>query len=76
MLAFNLDNLTFLRNSMVPVLLALAAANALAPKVSDGGYSLTLFYYLGLTSILSGTAMVIAPVLAFVIFGQAASISP
>ncbi len=73
-LAFNLDNLTFLRNSMVPVLLSLAAANALAPKISDGGYSLTLFFYLGLTSILSGVAMMIAPVLAHVIFGAAATV--
>lgn len=73
-LAFNLDNLTFLRNSMVPVLLSLAAANALAPKISDGGYSLTLFFYLGMTSILSGVAMVIAPVLAHVIFGAAATV--
>jgi flagellar protein FlaJ len=73
-LAFNLDNLAFLRNSMVPVLLSLAAANALAPKISDGGYSLTLFFYLGMTSILSGVAMVVAPVLAHVIFGAAATV--
>jgi flagellar protein FlaJ len=73
-LAFNLDNLAFLRNSMVPVLLVLAVVNALAPKIAEGGYALTLFFYLGITTILSGVAMVVAPVLASVIFGQATSV--
>jgi archaeal flagellar protein FlaJ len=73
-LAFNGENLAMLRNSMVPVLLALGIVNALAPKVAEGGYSLTLMYYLGLTSILGGGAMVVAPILARVIFGQAASV--
>jgi flagellar protein FlaJ len=74
-LAFNLANLTFLRNSMVPVLVILGVVNALAPKVTDGGYALTLFYYLGLTSVLGGIAMVIAPILANLIFG-ATQIAP
>jgi archaeal flagellar protein FlaJ len=73
-LAFNADNLAFLRNSMIPVLLVLGVVNALAPKISDGGYSLTMLYYLGMTSILSGVSMVVAPVLADLIFGQATAV--
>jgi flagellar protein FlaJ len=68
-LAFNLANLDFLRNAMIPVILVLAGVNALAPKVADGGYAYTLFYYLALTLSLSGLALLIAPVLAGFIFG-------
>ena len=69
MLAFNQSNLAFLSYAMVRVLLVLGVVNALAPKVADGGYSHTLFYYLGLTSMLGGGSMIIAPVLADLIFG-------
>ena len=68
-LAFNLANLEFLRKTMIPVILVLAVVNALAPKIADGGYAYTFFYYLGLTVILSGIALIVAPVFANIIFG-------
>ena len=68
-LAFNSANLDFLRNSMIPVILVLGLVNALAPKVADGGYSHTFFYYLGLSMGLGGGALLVAPVLADLIFG-------
>ena len=68
LLAFNLANLSFLRTVMPLVVLVLSVVNALAPKVANGGYSLTFFYYLGLTVTLAGAALVAAPVLGGVLF--------
>ena len=73
-LAFNSANLAFLQNAMLPVLIVLGVVNAMAPKIADGGYAYTIFYYLGLTTILGGITLLIAPVLAGVIFGATALI--
>ena len=73
-LAFNSANLAFLRNAMLPVLIVLGVVNAMAPKIADGGYAYTIFYYLGLTTILGGLTLLIAPILANVIFGATAII--
>jgi archaellum biogenesis protein FlaJ (TadC family) len=70
-LAFNQSNLAFLSYAMVPVLLVLGVVNALAPKVADGGYSYTIYYYLAITTMLGGSSMLIAPILANLIFGTA-----
>ncbi|MEE8518501.1 MAG: hypothetical protein V3S98_05195 [Dehalococcoidia bacterium] len=67
-LSFNLANLRFLQYSMAPVVIVLGVVNALAPKIASGGYSHTFYYHLGLNMALSGVALVIAPVLAGVIF--------
>ncbi|MCH7981700.1 MAG: hypothetical protein IID59_09360 [Proteobacteria bacterium] len=71
-LAFNLENLRFLQVAMVPVVVVLTLVNAIAPKVAGGDYSLTIFYYLGISAVLGGAAFVAAPILGDLIFGVSA----
>ena len=71
-LAFNLENLRFLQVAMVPVVVVLTLVNAIAPKVAGGDYSLTIFYYLGISAVLGGGAFVAAPILGNLIFGVSA----
>jgi flagellar protein FlaJ len=67
-LAFNLTNLNFLNTAMVPVVIMLSVVNALAPKVAEGGYSYTFFYFFGINAAIAGGTLLVAPVLAGLIF--------
>ena len=75
MLAFNLENLSFLKAAMLPVVVVLTLVNAIAPKVAAGDFSHAIFYYLGMSAVLGGFALVAAPVVANIIFG-ASTIGP
>jgi len=70
-LSFNFQNMEFLQGLIIPVALILGLVNALAPKVTDGGYSHKLFLYLSATLVATGLALVVAPTLATMIFGIA-----
>ena len=74
-LAFNVENMEFLRTMMVPVVIVLSVVNAVAPKVADGGYGHTLFYYLGITTMASGVVVMTAPIVAGMIFGVTEAVS-
>ncbi len=74
-LAFNVQSLQFLQMMMIPVVICLSVVNAAAPKLADGGYGHTFFYYLGFTLVGAGIALVAAPVLADLIFGVGATAS-
>ncbi len=67
-LSFNFENIVFLRQLILPVVIILSLINALAPKVTEGGYGHKLFLYLGLTLIATGGSMEGAPWLAGKIF--------
>ncbi len=68
-LSFGFGNTQFLKTLTIPVIIALSIFNAATSLATEGGYSRTFFFYLTLTFIASGLSMVIAPVLAKMIFG-------
>lgn len=67
-LAFNVQSLRLLQTMMIPVVIGLSVVNATAPKLADGGYGHTFFYYLGFTLAGAGAALLVAPYLADLIF--------
>lgn len=67
-LSFDFENITFLRTMILPVVIILSVINAVAPKVTDGGYSHTIFVYIGVTLFTTGMNILIAPILAGAIY--------
>ncbi len=70
-LTFNFGNMGVLRELIIPVVIALAITNAMAPQVADGGYGHKFFFYFSLTIISSGAAILIAPMMGDLIFSSA-----
>ncbi|MBI2859095.1 MAG: hypothetical protein HYX90_08460 [Chloroflexi bacterium] len=69
-LSFDFKNLQFLKDMMVPVVVVLSLVNAFTAKVVDGGHPYKVFFYLGLTLLSSGLALIAAPILTSMIFNM------
>lgn len=67
-LSFDFENIKFLRTMILPVVIILSFINAIAPKVTDGGYSHTIFMYISITLFTTGLNIIIAPILAGAIY--------
>ena len=72
-LTFGFQNVVYLRELLVPVLIVLSVINAVAPKVTEGGYSHTIFGYVGMMFLATGMDMLVTPILARSIFNISAS---
>ncbi len=67
-LNFSFSNMIILQWLLIPIVILLCVVNALTAHVTAGGYSHTFFFYLGNTLGMGGTALVMAPKLAGMLF--------
>ena len=68
--SFSFKNVHLLGTLVVPVILALAGANAFAIKAADGGNKYKLYNYLAVTLGVSGAMLVFVPIMAEKIFSS------
>jgi flagellar protein FlaJ len=68
--SFSFNNVHMLGTLVVPVILALAGANAFAIKAADGGNKYKLYNYLAVTLGVSGAMLVFVPIIAAKIFSS------
>lgn len=67
-LSIGFQNADFLQTLMVPVIISLSLFNAVAPKVTEGSYSIKFFLFLGVTLIVTGLSMIYSPILVNSVF--------
>ncbi len=67
---FGQVNLTFVNVLVTSVVLVLTGANAFAPKAAEGGHGLKLLFNLAITMTISGTLMIVVPIVARSIFNS------
>ena len=67
-LSFNFANLDFLRTLLIPVVIVLSIANAITPKIVEGGYNHKVFFNLGFTLSTAGMSLLMAPKLTSLLF--------
>jgi len=70
--SFNLSGLDMMHNLVVPLVLIFTIANAITPSLADGGSKFKILSNLGLTSAISGIALLALPVLAETLFKSVA----
>jgi archaellum biogenesis protein FlaJ (TadC family) len=68
--SFSFKNVHMLSTLVIPVILALAGANAFAIKAADGGNRYKLYNYLAVTLGISGAMIVFVPIMAERIFSS------
>jgi flagellar protein FlaJ len=70
--SFNLTGLQIMENLIMPLVLIFTIANALVPTVAEGGSKYKILSNLGITSAISGVALIILPLLARAVFSSVA----
>jgi flagellar protein FlaJ len=71
--SFNLTGLELMHSLVMPLVLIFTVANAIVPAVADGGSKYKIFTNLGITSLISGAALIILPMLATALFKTVAA---
>jgi archaeal flagellar protein FlaJ len=69
---FNLSGLELMHHMVMPLVLIFTVANAIVPTLAEGGSKVKIFYNLGVTSLISGAALIILPMLASSLFASVA----
>ncbi|HTY81765.1 MAG TPA: type II secretion system F family protein [Dehalococcoidales bacterium] len=70
--SFNLSGLQLMHHMVLPLVLVFTVANAIVPVVAEGGSKIKILSNLGITSLISGTALIILPILATTLFASVA----
>ncbi|MGD0795135.1 MAG: type II secretion system F family protein [Dehalococcoidales bacterium] len=68
--SFNLSGLELMHHMVLPLVLIYTVANAIVPTLAEGGSKIKIFYNLGITSLISGAALVVLPILARTLFAS------
>lgn len=68
--SFNLSGLGLMHHMVVPLVLIFTVANAIVPTLAEGGSKIKIFNNLGITSLISGVALIILPILARTLFAS------
>ena len=66
--SFNLSGLEIMQHLVLPLVLIFTVVNAIVPAIAEGGSKYKILSNLGITSAISGVALIILPALAGALF--------
>ena len=70
--SFNLSGLEMMQHLVIPLVIIFTIANAIVPTLAEGGSKYKILSNLGITSAISGLALLVLPVLANQLFTSVA----
>ncbi len=68
--SFNLSGLQLMQHMVLPLVLIFTVANAIVPVLAEGGSKIKILSNLGITSLISGVALIVLPMITNTLFSS------